>query len=87
MCNIEKFGGPGEEAKDVNMVCYLIGVFFAGVQVNVCPTVHDVGIQCDLIVKLVSSSPLHDVASESELSEIEEHNISSTSTYMPSSSP
>ena len=72
---------------NANVVCYVIWDFFAGVQVNISPTVCDVGIQCDLIANLFSSTPLHDVASESELSDIEEHNVSNTSTYMPSSSP
>ena len=52
--------------------------------IKVCPAVCDVSIQCDLLI--VSSTPLHDVTSESELSDIEDHNISNTSTYMPSSS-
>ena len=77
----------GDEVNDVNGLQLCIWVFIAGVQVNikVCRTVCDVSIQCDLLI--ISSTTLHDVTLESELSDIEDHNISNTSTYMPSSSP
>ena len=75
----------GDEVNDINGLQLHIWVFIAGVQVNikVCPTVCDVSTRCDILIVF---NPLHDATSESELSDIEDHNISNTSTYMPSSS-
>ena len=64
-----------------------VSLLSTGVQVQLKPSVREVGIQCELPIQVIASTPIRGdaITSESEVSDIEGLNVSSVTAYSPSS--